>query len=87
MNQFVAPIAQVRALRYCHRYMTEHPELGKGIRRLFPLGHHAGKELSAASISLWMCTAVVDSHASFQSSMNIIGKVKAQEVRAVATSL
>ena len=35
VNQFVAPIAKVRALRYCHRYMTEHSELRKGRRRLY----------------------------------------------------
>ena len=69
--------------------MTEHPELRKGRRRLFVSfkDNNAGKELSAASISQWICTTIVDSHASLQSSMNIPGKVKAQEVHAVATSL
>ena len=78
----------MRALRYCHRYMTEHPELRKGRRRLFVSSkdNNVGKELSAASTSQWICT-VVDSHASHQSSGNIPGKVKAQEVCAVATSL
>ena len=32
--------------------------------------NNAGKELSAASISRWICTTIVDSHASLQSSMN-----------------
>ena len=47
---FGAPNCPVRALRYYHRYMTEHPELRKGRRRLFiPFkDNNAGKELSAA---------------------------------------
>ena len=79
----------MRALRYCHRYVTEHPELRKGRCRLFfsSKDNNAGKELSAASISRWICTTIVDSDASLQSSVNIPMKVKAQEVRAVATSL
>ena len=69
--------------------MTEHPDLRKGRHRLFISfkDNNAGKELSAASISRWICTTIVDSHASLQSSMNIPRKVKAQEVHAVATSL
>ena len=69
--------------------MTEHPELRKGRCCLFVSSkdNNAGKELGAASISRWICTTIVDSHASLQSSENIQGKVKAQEVRAVATSL
>ena len=79
----------MRALGYFHRYMTEHPELRKGRRRLFVSSkdNNVGKELSAASISQWICTTIVDSHASLQSSENIPWKVKAQEVCAVATSL
>ena len=79
----------VRALKYYYRYMTEHPELRKGRRPLFiPINdNNAGKMLSAASISRWICTNIVDSHASIQSSKNIPGKVKAHEVHAVATSL
>ena len=46
-----------------------------------------GKELIAASISRWICTTIVDFHASLQSSKKIPRKVKAREVRAVATSL
>ena len=86
---FGAPNCPVRALRYYHRYMTEHPELRKGRRCLFiPLkDNNAGKELSAASISRWICTTTVDSHASLHNSRSIPGKVKAHEVRAVATSL
>ena len=87
--EFGAPNCPVRALKYYHRYMTEHLELRKGRRRLFiPFkDNNAGKELSAASISRWTCTTIVDSHASLQSGKNIPGKVKAHEVRAVATSL
>ena len=66
--------------------MTEHPELRKGRRRLFVSfkDNNVGNELSTASISWWICTTVVDSHAFLQSSMNMPGKVKAQEVRAVS---
>ena len=69
--------------------MSEHPELRKGRRRLFiPFkDNNAGKELSAASISRWICTTIVYCHASIQGNKNIPGKVKAQEVHAVATSL
>ena len=50
---FGAPNCPVRALRYYHRYITEHAELRKGRRCLFILlkDNNAGKELSAASIS------------------------------------
>ena len=50
---FGAPHCPVRVLRYYHRYMTEHPELRKGRRRLFiPIkDNNAGKELSAVFIS------------------------------------
>ena len=69
--------------------MSEHPELRKGRRCLFipSNDNNAGKELNGASISRWICTTIVDSHASIQSSKNIPGKVKAHEVHAVATSL
>ena len=42
--------ALVRALKYYHRYMSEHPELRKGRRRLvIPFEDNSvGKELSAA---------------------------------------
>ena len=84
--EFGVPNCPVRAL---NRYMSEHPELRKGRRCLFiPFkDNNAGKEQSAASISRWICTTIVDSHAAIQSSKNIPGKVKAHEVRAVATSL
>ena len=86
---FGAPNCPVRALRYYHRYMTEHLELRKGRRRLFiPFrDNNAGKELSAASVSRRICTTKVDSHATLQNSKSIQGKVKAHEVHAVATSL
>ena len=87
--EFGAPNCPVRALRYYHRYLTEHPDVRKDIRRLFvPIkDNNAGKELSASSISKWICTTIVDSHAAIQDSKNLSGSVKAHEVRAVATSL
>ena len=87
--EFGAPNCPVIALRYYHRYLTEHPELRKDRRRLFvPIkDNNAGKELSASSISRWICTTIVDSHAATQDSKNLSGSVKAHEVRAVATSL
>ena len=33
--EFGAPNCPVRVLKYYHRYMSEHPDLGKGRRRLF----------------------------------------------------
>ena len=64
-SEFGAPNCPVRALRYYHRYLTEHPELRKDRRRLFvPIkDNNAGKELSASTISRWICTTIVDSHA------------------------
>ena len=49
--------------------------------------NNAGKELSAATISRWICTTIVDSHAAMQNSKSFCGSVKAYEVRVVATSL
>ena len=71
--------------------MTEHPELRKGRCHLFiPFkDNNVGKELSAASISQWICTTVVDSqkmNVFLQESKSIQGKVKAHEVQAVATA-
>ena len=88
-SDFGTPNCLVRALRYYHRYMTKHPELRKGRCCLFvPIkDNNTGKELSAATISRWICTTAVDSHAALQNSESILGKVKAHEVRAVATSL
>ena len=67
----------------------EHPELGKDrCCLLVPIkDNNAGKELSASTISRWVCTTIVDSHADIQNSRNLSGSVKAHEVRAVATSL
>ena len=81
--------APVRALRYYHKYMTEHPELRNCRSRLFiPFkDNNVEKELSAASISRWICTTIEDSHATIQNSKSIPGKVKAHEVCAVATLL
>ena len=72
---FGAPNFPVRALRYYHRYMTEHPELRKS-RSFIPFeDNNVEKGLSAASISRWICTTIVDSHASLQNSKSIPGKV------------
>ena len=45
-SEFGAPNCPVRALRYYHRYLTEHPELRKDRRRLFvPIkDNNAGKD-------------------------------------------
>ena len=88
-SEFGAPNCPVRALRYYHRYLTEHPELRKDRRSLFvPIkDNNAGKELSASTISRWICTTIVDSNAAIQNSRNLSGSVKAHKVRAVATSL
>ena len=73
---FGAHNCPVKVLRYYHRYMTEHPELRKGRRRLFiPIkDNNAGKELSAVSISRWVCNTIVDSHATFQNRNCIPGR-------------
>ena len=88
-SEFGAPNCPVRVLRYYHRYLTEHPELRKDRRRLFvPIkDNNAGKELSAATISRWICTTIVNSHATMQNSRSFSGSVKAHDVRAVAMSL
>ena len=88
-SEFGAPNCPVRALRYYHRHLTEHPELGKDKRRLFvPIkDNNASKELSASTISRWICTSIFVSHAAIQNSRNLSGSVRAREVRAVATSL
>ena len=84
-----APNCPVRALRYYHRYLTEHPEVRKDRHHPFvPIkDNNAGKELSAATVFRWICTTIVDSHAAIQNSRILSGSVKAHEVRAVATSL
>ena len=88
-SEFSTPNCPVRALRYYHRYLTEHSELRKDRRHLFVLikDNNAGKEPSAATISRWICTTIVDSHAAMQNSKSLSGSVKAHEVRVVATSL
>ena len=82
-SEFGAPNCPLRSLRYYHRYFTEHPELTKDKHRLFvPIkDRNTGKELSAATISRWICTAIVDSHAAMQNSKSYSGSVKAPEVR------
>ena len=88
-SEFGTPNCPVRALRYYHRYLTEHPELRKDRCRLFfPIkDNYASKELSASTFSRWICTTIVHSHAAIQNSRNLSGSVKAHKVRAVATSL
>ena len=88
-SEFGAPNCPVRALCYYHRYLTEHLELRKDRRRLFvPIkDNNTGKEPSAATISRWICTTIVNSHAAIQNSKSFSGSVKAHEVRAVAMSL
>ena len=88
-SEFGAPNCPVRALRYYQRYLTEHPELRKDRHHPFvPIkDNNADRELSASTISRWICTTIVDSHAAIQNSRNLSGSVKAHEVRVVATSL
>ena len=73
-SEFGTHNCPVRALSYYHRYMylTEHPELRRDRRRLFvPIkDNNAGKELSAATLSRWICTTIVDSHAAMQNSFS-----------------
>ena len=76
---FGAQNCPVRALGYYHGYVTEHLELRKGRCCLFiPFkDSNVGKELNAAYISRWICTNIVDSHATLQNNKSIPGKVKA----------
>ena len=56
-GKFGTPNCPVRAaVRYYHRHLTEHPELGKDRRCLFvPIkDNNTGKELSASTISRWI---------------------------------
>ena len=52
---FGPPNCPVIALCYYHRYITEHPELRKGRRRLIiPIkDNNAGQKASAATVSKW----------------------------------
>ena len=82
-SEFSAPNCPVIALRYYHGYMTEHPELGKGRCSLFNIpikDNNVGNELSAATISRWICTTIVDSHAALQKSKCIHRTLKVHEV-------
>ena len=69
-SEFGAHNFPVRALQYYKRFQSEHPELRKGRSHLFlPIkDNNAGKELSAATISRWICTTIVDSHATYKNS-------------------
>ena len=49
--------------------------------------NNARKELSEATFSRWICTTLVDSHATLQESKSFPVSVKAHKVRVVATSL
>ena len=86
-SEFGALNCPVRALRYYHRYPTQHPELRKGRCHLFILieDNNAGKEPSAATISRCICTTIVDSHAACKNSKSV--SVKANKVRVAGTSL
>ena len=88
-SEFGAPNCPVRALLYYHRYLIEHPELRKDRHRLFvpTEDNNAGKEQTAATISRWICSTIVDSHAAMQNSKSFSGSVKAHKVRVLATSL
>ena len=79
---------QVNDPWYIPAALTGKPEARKDRCRLFvPIkDNNAGKELSASTISRWICTTIVDSHAAIQNSNILPGSVKAHEVRAVATS-
>ena len=53
-QSFSTPNCPVRALRYYHRYLSEHPDLRKDRRLFVPIkDNNAGKELSASTISRW----------------------------------
>ena len=77
-SEFDTPNCPVKALRCYHRYITEDPELRKGRCRFFiPIkDNNAGKELSAATISRWICMSIMHSHAAFQKSKIIPKTVK-----------
>ena len=82
-SEFGPPNCPVRALRYYHRYSTEHPELMReGRRHLFVLmkDNNTGKELSEATFSRWICTTLVDSHATLQESKSFPVSVKPHKV-------
>ena len=81
---FGAPVCPVIVFGYYHRYITEHLELRKGRCPLIvPIkDNNAGKELSAATVSRWIRTTIVNSHATLRKSKGIPGISK---VRAVAT--
>ena len=65
--------------------MTEHLELREGRQQLFiPFkDNNAGKELSPATISRWICNTMVESHAALEKSKSLSRTVKAHEVLAV----
>ena len=67
-SEFGAPNCPVKALRYYHRHLTEHPKLRKDRSHPFVpiMDNNANKELSASTISRWICTTIVDSHATIQ---------------------
>ena len=72
---FGAPVCPVIVFGYYHRYITEHLELRKGRCPLIVLikDNNAGKELSAATVSRWICTTIVNSHATLRKSKGIPG--------------
>ena len=86
---FGAPNCPVRAVRYYHRYLTEHAGLIKDRRRFLSLARTIMPVRSLVHPPFLGGSAplLFDSHATIQNSRNLSGSVKAHEVRAVATSL
>ena len=78
--------SELQVLRFGQDYIQFKPKWA-GVLCVPIKDNNAGKELSASTISRWICTTIVDSHATIQNSRNLSGSVKALEVRAVATSL
>ena len=62
--QFAVPLCCVSVLRYCHPCMKDHPDLRKGRRHLFiPIKYNNFfKQLSAATISWWICNTMEQPH-------------------------
>ena len=81
-----APNCSVRAQRYYHIYDSAPRVKGWQTPLVYSIKRQqCGKELSEASITRWICTTIVDSHAILQNSKSIPGKVKAHEVCAGPT--
>ena len=83
-------LCPVRALRY-YRKATRDKDIRKARQRLFiPIRDtNQGKEISMESISRWIRTVIEDAYQASGNNENLLKKlrIKAHEVRAVATSL